>query len=264
MATNLLDTIKKNMAPQEPVAPALGQTQAVQRLLQAKRGKAAAPTAGPAASSMQERIMGQQVRAGQQQLQTQAAISQAQQEEQAADITQREEIQKAGFEQQLKAGQQQLERQTTNILNDLSRGEKQLAGKEYVSKINQITAGLRLSNDQYIFGLQDAGRRARLDTDLGFKEAAYREIMAAELDYLRDEQKFTAMMNADTREFQEEVAKMDINAALDIANVNTQTMNTQAKYEGASQMISAGTQIVAKGAEKGWFTTDDSTGGSTS
>ena len=64
--TSLMDALKQGMTGEQP-KPELGETGQVQRLLAAKKGKAATPTTGPRQSAIAERMAARQTElAGQQ------------------------------------------------------------------------------------------------------------------------------------------------------------------------------------------------------
>lgn len=249
---NLLDTIKKSLSGGEaPQGPELGQTMQVQELMRGKTGRAIGPESGPRQTALGERMAASQARQGLEQVQQQGQIQGAQIEQQEADIQQREEQQTAEFQQKREEQRNQLLQSTLSSLDEFSRGERKLDNAKDIADMEQLGVMARLQNEQYITELNREGTRQRLED---MNEFSY-NLAASEYDddmkMLMDEYAFRNMMQMDDRDFEEALATINADAALNLALQKSDAANREA-------MINAGTEglsnIFNKVADKGgWF-----------
>lgn len=239
---SLFDILKQKA----PVAPPAAQsTQQVQGLIQAKSGKAGAPTQGPATSNVAEQQATQtaQVQQGAQQ---QAAQAQGAQMANAA-VTQgeNEALAEAKFSEEQEDVKSRLLQQTNSVLQEYEQGNRTLDFNRDKAKLEQVGFTLRLTNDKYLSNLQREGKKSRLDSDLGFKEELMRTIFADEEELIRDDLDFRALMRADDREFEKLMATMDINTALQIASAESKAANQQQMWGSLGSLASAGIDAAA-------------------
>lgn len=247
MAKSLLDTIRGNLAGTKSTAPALGQTEQVRGLIQAKSGKQTTPTSTPRQSGMKERMAAQQARLGGQQLQEQGKMQAAQLGEQQADITQRGQQQEQATEQSKQEMKQRADRQIFNTLQDFSRGMRTLENREDIAAMEQVGFLARLENRQYIDNLQKAGRQNRLTDSLSFKEEAAKQMFANHERIVENDLAFQALIQANDRDFQMEVATIDLNAAMELANIAAKDAATQQAMSGVSSLIEGGAKAYGSG-----------------
>lgn len=248
---SLLDAINKNLKPSTPAqqAPQLGETEQVRRLVRAKSGKAVGPSSGPAQSSLGERVVAGQTRLGQQQLASQAKLIGEQQGQQAADIAQREQQQATQFEQQREQQKADYSRQADSILNQYTQGNKQLSTQKDLANIEQAGAALRLSNQQYIDRLQTEGQRARLDNDVNFKTQMAQNVFSDAEDLLSNQLAFKAIMDADDREFRNQIAQIDAATALDMARSEIEATKAGNIWTGVGNLAQTAISAYAKEGE---------------
>jgi hypothetical protein len=109
--------------------------------------------------------------------------------------------------------------------------------------LEQAAFGLRLANDQYLYGLQDAGRRRRLDDEATFKLELQKEIFANMESLLKDDLAFKEMMALSDADFSKLLANIDINAAIAMANDAVRASNIAGGWTGAGQLASAGAEV---------------------
>ena len=108
----------------------------------------------------------------------------------------------------------------------------QLDIKKNQAKLEQAGFLMRLSDDKYTTNLQMNGRRDRLDSEAGFKEALLRTTFADELDLFNNDLEFRALMRADDRAFQERLAKMNIDMAIKLASAENQAAGATQMWTG--------------------------------
>lgn len=238
----LLDTIKQQLQSplqgQVGVAPG-GHTQTVRQLLQAKTGKAAAPSVGPRQSALQEKAAEAQTQAGQQQLGLRGRIQAEQIGQQQADIAQRTEQQAKQFQEQYQDIQDQFQRQSMQLIDQFERGQKTLKTTKDLADLEQVGFQTRLQNDQYI-SLQEVGKRNRLDNQLEFKKQLAQNVFKDQQELLVNEIAFQRILSADDREFTEELADMDLNYAMQIADNATKAASQRQVITGVGDLFSTG------------------------
>ena len=152
MAKTLRETLQQQLE-QPPQAPALGQTEEAQRLLRAKSGKAAAPGATPRRSAMQERMAQQQTIAAGKQQQAAGALAGLGLQEQEAAVEQQQQEQLANLEQRQLDIDSAFSRRADEIVDQLSRGQKELGAQKYAAGLEKLGTVARLQNSKYISDL---------------------------------------------------------------------------------------------------------------
>lgn len=257
-APSLFDQVKQNLSkmaqPVQPAGQILGQTEAISRISQAASGKAvpgAGAGAAPARSKQAELAVVDQVARGQQELakanQIQA-LALGQQEQALKDS---EDFKNRVLsDEQLAAREKYLDTQR-GILTDYSSGQKQLDLTKDKAKLEQLGFSMRLSNDKYLNELENRARIADLSNAINFEEEMTRTIFADEEELYRNDLDFRAMIAADQRTFQDELAQMDINMALNLAEANNKALSEKQLWDGLGGLMEAGVMAYSSGMFKG-------------
>ncbi len=232
---SLLDKLKENMT-QPAQAPQVNQTSRVRDLLAAKSGKAG--PGGPKRVNTAEIAATQATQAASKALQQQGEIGAEQLAQTSADIEQNRQQQLTQQTQTLKEQQSQFDRQSDNILNQFERGQKSLQNSKDIADLEQL------------------GFQARLDDDLSFKTQLAKEQWSSDIALFQDKVKMREMIDADNRVFLEEVSKIDINSALELAESEAKQANTESMIQGVSGLASGAIQY---GASEGWFSSTPDT-----
>lgn len=276
----LIDEFRKRMQQQQQaVQPAPDVQGQLQKLAQAKTGKAGTPGV-PVASTMGQNVANAQLASQaatqgmQQQLQTQQLAAAAQQQQSAVDL----------FRQRLQAerqlSQQGMAAKQATTMEALSgteaRTKKQLSTQEelklnalngdYKNKIadlatnrgiqtddifemfRQDTADLEfrkdsaqleqmafqmgMTNKAYLQELDAIGKLRGLENDLNFKKEYAKLKHGAEVDATLAQLGWQSAFDADERTFAMEMGKMDIDAAISLANAYISQANKQAIVSG--------------------------------
>lgn len=236
MARTLRETLQQQLE-QPPQAPQLGQTEEAQRLLGAKTGKATGPGTAPRRSAQKERMQQQQTRLAGRQQATKGALAGLGIQEQEQGIQEQQQQQLADIEERRKNIDSVFDRRADEIADQLARGRKELGTQKYVSGMEQVGIVARLENDKYIYNLQAEGRRNRLDSELAFKEAFARDKFSDMASIFRDDIAFKQMMDMDKREFAEQLAHIDINAAIEAARDARKQQQTAMIFQGVGELI---------------------------
>lgn len=246
---NLFDTVQQNTqaaaseatsAPKE--ASEQNKTGQVQRLLQAKSGKAVGSGSTPRASNVAEQQanatgaaqgqqLAQQVQAG-----NTALATNVQQQGQA--IEQQKE------EQTFEAAKVESDflRNEDAVLDQYLQGTKKLDLTKDKAKFEQIGFQMRLADQQYIDTLNREGKRARLDNDVAFRNEMARTVFSDELDMFHDNLDFRSAIFADKLDFNEKMAAMNIDDALQVAKMNANQANQNLMWAGVGTIVSAVTK----------------------
>lgn len=250
MASTLLDALRKTIATPDgsamnpSAAGGTDQTSLVSSLAQAKTGKAA-PANGssvPRASALGEE---------QAQSQTTSALDSLRQQGQlqSQQIGQAEEKQDTAAKLEgRQLDQRELEiadqysRQTDQILADYQRNREKLDVTRNKARAEQLGFNLRLGNQKYMDDLKDAGRRGRLDNSLRFRDEINRTVFRDEQDMFTDDLAFHSLMRADQRTFTEQMASMDIDYALKLAETDNKQANQSMMWSGVGGLTQAGIQ----------------------
>lgn len=250
MAT-LLDALNQSMQTgSQQATPALGETEQISQLMRAKSGKAGGSTSAPRQSSLTEAV-----NAGANQVQSRAMAQQGginlqQQASQQADIDQRSKEQNSQFNQQRKLNSQQLDLKTNQLLDEYTREGRKLDTQQDIQNLEQIGSALRLNNQQYVDKLKLEGQKARLDNDQDFKTKLNQQIFSDMEALVKDDNAFKTLMNASDRDFQKQLAEMDINSAWQIANSQMATTQAQSMWSGIGTMAQTGLAAYDKYSKK--------------
>lgn len=245
--TTLLDTIRGNLEGPKSTAPALGQTEQVRGLIQAKSGKAAPQTSAPRQSSMKERMAAQQAGDAGKQIQQQGKIQSAQMGEQQADIQQRASQQEQQTTQSKAEMQQRFDNQISNVLQDFARGNRTLENRKDIAAMEQVGFLARFENQRYVDNLQKAGRQKRMKDSYSFKEEYARQALANHTSIVESDLNFRTLLEADNRTFMNELAQMDATYALQMADIAAKEAATQQMASGVSSLITGGAKMYGSG-----------------
>jgi len=148
-------------------------------------------------------------------------------------------------EQQVGA-QEQFNQQFKGMLFEQTNQLKSLDLTKDKSRMEQMGFMLRLGNTQYIDQLQTAGKRARLDNAVSFNENLQRSIFSEEMDLFSNSLEFRNYMYADARDATRQLADMDLDFAMEIANADSKAANSQMMWSGFGNIASAGMSYAAK------------------
>jgi hypothetical protein len=239
---SLLDALNNKQQSIKAPAPK-DDTAAAQKLLTTKAtGQAAAPSAGPAASSMTEKL-------GLSQAKKQIDQGKLQQQLQTASLQGQEAAQEQRFEaaearglDKMKAMASDFQRRSNDILASFERGEKKIDDQRHAVDMETMGVQARLGNQEYTHQLDMNAKQMGLDNDLKFKEEMARTIIGDDLEFLKDDLAHRRIMSGNDREFKEEMANMDINMAIKAMEQEMKQQQMQGKYAGISGMMSAGIQ----------------------
>jgi hypothetical protein len=223
----------KLSALRQTPAPLASEQQSIQNVLGAKSGKAPTST-GPRATNLGEQAA---------QANVSAALGQQSQQAGMATTAQKLESQQSAEGFQLAKDDQanrsalagdQLQLRQDELLGGLRRSEKELEFRKDAAKIEQAGIELALANKKYLADLELTGKQRRLESDLGFREEMTRLVLGDNLDALMEDIGWRTEFNAKERDWTEQLAMMDLDYALALAEASIRDENARTMFEGAT------------------------------
>jgi hypothetical protein len=136
-------------------------------------------------------------------------------------------------------------KRASDIARNLSKGRDKMTFARQKLAAEQVGFLTRMTSKRYVDELQATGRRKRLDTAAGFKQAVLETTFADMEDLLKSDLQFRRAMGADDREFKKYMANMDLNTALSAAMGTLSTQASANMYTGLGGLASAGAQAYA-------------------
>lgn len=213
--------------------------------LAARTGVAASPSGGaggPRASTIGTQVATSQARQALAGLGTQAAIQGQQQGQQQADQQSAVQQEMANVALNRRAVSQSAAQQEKDIIDSARREGQKLTWDKDQARLEQLGFTLGLQDDKYINKLQDAGTRTRLDTAAGFKEQLQQDIYGDLTKIQTQDINFQQMIDADDRTFNESLANINIDAALQMASLESRAAGQAATISGVAGTAKAGEQ----------------------
>lgn len=218
----------------------LGQTEALETLSRAASGKALTAGEGPSRSRQAEKAVASQVQRGQRALQEQIqmeALGQAQQTKAMEDKATLDN--KILSSERLDIQEKFLAKQKEIITGFVNSG-RQLDLKKDKARAEQAGFMMRLNTDYYITDLTNEANRAMLQDELQFDEELARTLFDEELDLFNDDLDFRAMINADEREFELDVANINIDFALKMGESEARGESQRQMWSGFGTLVETG------------------------
>ena len=96
---------------------------------------------------------------------------------------------------------QEYTQKTSSLLQEFSQGKSTLDLQKNGAKLEQLGFNLRMSDDKYIFNLQQEGDRARLDNKLAFQEQLNAQVFGDLQGLAEDDAAFAKMMSTSQADF---------------------------------------------------------------
>ncbi len=230
---NLLDTIRANTNQASTQEQGVqDDTSRLASLLRAKQGKAVG--SGSTVSSN----LGEQsaVSAANQQMQNTVApavqIQNQAQKQQQNEQNQSNQILQAETSQARRADDVQTGLKTNQLLSDLQRSKGKVDAAQYKAGLEQLAQNLRLENKEYIDNLQREGQMARLDSDVGFKEALAEASYGDSRQLLETKLGNKSIIDTNDREFSKLLGQLDADTSYEIFKSDAKAQKNKAMWEG--------------------------------
>lgn len=244
MANSLLDTLRQNLQGGAQAQPTLGQGDQAASLLRTKlTGKTETPGGDiPRQSSLAEQSAAQGIQAQSNQLGMQGSIQSQQLGQQSADQEQAAGLAKQQELQNRELKSQQFAQQASSLAQDFQRQGKSLQTSQDLAQLEQIAFATRLANTQYINQLQNEAAQSGIDNDAKFKEEYYKQVFADAQSIFQGNIDFKTLTATDDRTFSQEMAKMSLETAYDLARKSANEENLRGQYGAVGSLASGGLQ----------------------
>ena len=180
--------------------------------------------------------------AGAIELSTQTQVNQAQAQMQQAQGT----AEKEQAMQQRVATKEDYTRSAKGTMTDLNNKMGQIGTQDKIDRMEMAGKDVRLANDKYRFNLDDIGRRQRLDTQIGMKEATRKSIWSEDVGVLQNNYQMQKALDADEGNFQKYIANISIDTAYSLALQDHDIAAMNSMYSGLGSAVSSGAGLAAK------------------
>jgi hypothetical protein len=140
--------------------------------------------------------------------------------------------------------------QLEDLLSDMEARMGQINLEDESDRIEQMYQLARINNDKYLNKLQLEGARTRLDNDAKFQEEMMRSLFAENTSLLRNNFSFKMALLADQKEFEKEIAQMDIDTAIRLLEGELGAAKEAGMYTGLASAVSGVTKYVSESSKK--------------
>jgi len=242
MARTLLESIQGDLGMKQTAKASEG-TQGASKLLRSKLTGKSGQSAAPTTTSDAVTAATQQTQAGLNSVQQQGRVSASQVAGQDAHQKLREQQAMTQEQVDRQAVEQSFDIEQENLMKELSRASRTLDNQQTIADLEQLGFMVALSDKEYIEKLQNQGRMQRFDDDITFRGELQNQVFADVQDLFRDDLDFKKLLKADSREFAAEMAELNIDRALMIADHTASTTSSRQMAQGAGSVV----QGAAKG-----------------
>lgn len=122
-----------------------------------------------------------------------------------------------------------------DLFNEFKREQASLSADKAAARLFQLGHVLALADRQYVDTITNIARERNLREDLNFQQESYELQMGQSMEIMDRRMDFTAALNKNAREFKEEMFNMDMDSALELANLAEKEQNYIAIMNGVSQ-----------------------------
>jgi len=122
-----------------------------------------------------------------------------------------------------------------DVFATFQQSQKELEFRRDASALEQLGFNLSLQDQQYTATVDRMGRRRMLKDDIQWREEMELMRLGDNFSQVMDELAFRESFNADRREWEEELSKIDINAALDLAMAAIEDENNRMLWTGIGE-----------------------------
>ena len=240
MAGNLLDAMAAQKEAKKQTSD--DSLENLQRMFTAKLGKSIDPKA-PRLSRQAQRMAQAVSDADIENVTDNYMREQQKQKEQVRIATQERRQQARQMDETSLAMREKMAQQQAQLLQQFEQAKQKLSMQRKEANAEQLGFIYRLSNEKYVEEFKDVVRRNQLTNDIKFREEMMKAVYADELELVNEDLNFRRLLKADERTFQQELAEMDINAALRIAETHAAASRTAGVISGVGQIAKGGLQF---------------------
>lgn len=207
-------------------------TDQAQSMKSALTGKEQAAPTGPAKSQVAESVASSAAGEAKQDLLQQAQGTQTQFEEKKAEIAQTRQITAQEYAQKKDEVVAQAQRQFDAIHRDFSENIANMDAQKQEVVMDQMSFLHGFTDRKFADTMQREGEKRRLDNAVQMKIAQLYSAFDDYIDMLNKDNEFKKAMESDDRTFQEYIAKLGPEAAIQAALMQYKSQQSQAATEG--------------------------------
>lgn len=126
----------------------------------------------------------------------------------------------------------------SDILSSFKHDSRDLAFRKDAAELEQVAFSLAMQDKQYMQTLNASAAIQNLQDNAKFREESTRLILGEELKSVIDQMDFNKKFAYDEVRFQEEMSKISLDEALNMANASIRQANTQAVISGVTKVAS--------------------------
>lgn len=245
---NLLEAIKANSNTTTPVAPTptinpllQSQTENITKQVQAASGKAVSSPI-PTGVNLGERLAQKQAMEEQTQVAQEAAAKEVELDQQRKAQELEAAAEGMRLSEQALTMKQNFQQKAESLVSEYLQNMKKIETQRDQAKMEVASFLLRLSNDKYLNNLKVHGTKARLENNLKFNEELQRSIWSDEIELLNSDLNFKSLLRVDERQFERDIANMDLNTAIALATTASDTENYKRIASGMGDVVKTGAE----------------------
>lgn len=245
---NLLEAIKVNSNTTNPVAstptvnPLLqSQTENIAKQVQAASGKVVSSPI-PTGVNLGERLAQKQAMEEQTQVSQEAAAKEVELDQQRKAQELEAAAEGMRLNEQALTMKQNFQQKAESLVSEYLQNMKKIETQRDQAKMEVASFLLRLSNDKYLNNLKVHGAKARLENNLKFNEELQRSIWSDEIELLNGDLNFKSLLRADERQFERDVANIDLNTAIALATTASDVENYKRISSGMVDVVKTGAE----------------------
>jgi hypothetical protein len=242
--------------PNPLTAPRAGTTQRLQDLIQ---GGKQAPQQGLALDTEEEQGALNEARVGASLVQKEGDMMTERLKQKEVAQTQEFDFQAQDLEERRINSQLEIANKSSDLLMKNSQNFQELDMKKQKSIAMFSMSLARMSNSNYLDELQMEGTRHRLDSEMQFREALQSSIFSDEEELLKNDLNFKSILNADERNFKDELAELDIDLSIQLSQSKTAGEQASTMYRAGGQVLQGGIQAGTAYAKEAKDTTTSNT-----
>lgn len=128
----------------------------------------------------------------------------------------------------------------SDLFSQFRQSNEELAFRKDSAQLEQTAFTMAMKDKEYLDKLSEVGLLRNLQDELAFKQETARLMMGSNLDLIKNNVAWQTAYSKDDREWAKEMAKMDLNTAMQIASQSMQQANSQAVASGITQLAQQG------------------------
>lgn len=136
--------------------------------------------------------------------------------------------------------------QMDDIFSTFAASNKELEFRQDAAQLEQLGHQIMMQNKEYSQAIREAGAYERLHNDSNFQEKLAETMIAESLRNTKEAIKFKELFAQNERDFEKELAQMDISSLIDLNRLAAQAEMQQQMFEAGGKAVSTGIDAYIK------------------